>query len=1715
MSKNKGAKKTLAVIMAVLMVMSCWVFTPISFEAAAATMTSGTYSVVINYNVDDTTYEAQNSYTGKSSFNEGSDENNRVGFSLYYKTNNGTGTEYEVYWDIGKNSNRPCGQASGSGATVTMATAYMNKESSGTATATLPGFPTKLYAVCDNATAGAGSYNITSIVVNGTTIWAGTIHMDSSYRQKYGTLTSSYSWSSNDSSNASCSTSTRNWNYPKATTVVWTQTPSNITIAGSTTIASYCRDQYGVKLACDPTYSLTTNPSNTAIKGTRTNGANASSYKIEAPNSARMEGQGNNSCAISATASYTFGGNTVTASRQITANDPSYNVTLKANGGTISTTSPISRQWGDRYNVTPSATWNGYSLIGFYPTAQGPFVDETSMPTGTKLESSYIVKENSEWYPAWRANKYNLTFSYKDSSYKDTSETTSVYYTQTISAPDVPQTVNDGIDYTYTFKAWDPAVPSTMPANDATYTATYNKETHYATLTELIAQIGNAETKMNESLYTQGAYTAETVSALESAYNAAKTLRESSPLKSQQSAVDLAAENLQKAIANLQIKKFTVLFVDESGAILKNGYWYVSYGDKVAAPTNPEKESDHEKHYTFSGWASADSDDLSACNYVVDNLKYVAKFTAEDHDFTSTPINSTCTTDGATKYTCSCGYSYTEANTADKAHHNFAETTIKEATCSENGIKANVCSACGVCEKDSITSIPQTTHTYGNWTTYTSATCAGEGVEYRECACGAREYKTTNKTSHNFGETTVVAPTCTAKGYSFHTCSICGLIEIFDETKAKGHDNKTTTVASTCMSKGYTEVKCSSCGHTTVTFETTLADHDYKEVGKADSTCISYGYTKNECSVCHAEKIDIIQKASHSYDTEFTTDIEPTCTTKGQKSKHCSNVDCSAKTEIIEISALNHNLQKDTENSKDATCTESGIEIKKCSRENCDYTTVEKIIDPLGHDYSNSIETVDATCKSVGYTIYQCSRCDSTDKKYSDTLGDHSWGTWTTVQTGTDILPGIEVRQCSVCELYQYNYTAPTGTHTWNSGVITDPATCTTEGEITYTCVGVDCAICATADKLATYTEKIPATGHDWGEGETHNADCTHGEYIHFECQNDNCGETYDVVTDAAAALGHLWNSGEITTEPTCTVDGVKTFTCTRGDCKEIKTEPVGKLGHKFVSGTAHAATCTDAAYTEYHCANTGCSENYNMYTGNALGHNWGAWTITPNATDATKVDITRICQNDSDHSETYTVTVNGSATSGDHEIEMTESTPASCQSEGSMTFKCTAHEDCGVLFTVTLGKIAHELETTVVDAKCGTAGSITIKCKNCDDYKVEKELPALGHDYKAGTHHAADCTHSEYTEYECQRDGCNDKINVMGESAKGHDWGDTPISNTATCTTAGLATYKCKNCESTISVSIPALGHDWDDGEVIVTGDCEKQEVTRYTCKRCSETKDVVTGGETTGRHNYEYVETVAPTCTEKGYKKWKCSNCHDISASDYVDALGHDWGYWEIETYPTPEKDGKQVRHCQRNGCHAVDEQTIIYGSFYLVTFYNHDGTRLMPPAYYEYGKAAICPKKTPVRAADAANTYEFIGWSYSESQINFVSERMAIIAQYEPHERYYDVTYKNEDGSVLQTINNVAYSQIDAAYKAQFAAPTKASDNYHDYVFSSWSISCNTTSMTAVAVANFKAIDKKPDTTKPDESQTGGNQNSENLFTRIINWLKNIFNKIFGRA
>lgn len=97
------------------------------------------------------------------------------------------------------------------------------------------------------------------------------------------------------------------------------------------------------------------------------------------------------------------------------------------------------------------------------------------------------------------------------------------------------------------------------------------------------------------------------------------------------------------------------------------------------------------------------------------------------------------------------------------------------------------------------------------------------------------------------------------------------------------------------------------------------------------------------------------------------------------------------------------------------------------------------------------------------------------------------------------------------------------------------------------------------------------------------------------------------------AALGHAWDAGVVTVQPTETREGVRTFTCAR--CQATKTETIPRLTHTHsYTAVVTEPTCTDKGYTTHTCA---CGDSYIDTYVNALAHAWdaGVVTVQPTAT--------------------------------------------------------------------------------------------------------------------------------------------------------------------------------------------------------------------------------------------------------------------------------------------------------------------------------------------------------------------------------------------------------------------------------------------------------------------------------------------------------------------
>ena len=132
------------------------------------------------------------------------------------------------------------------------------------------------------------------------------------------------------------------------------------------------------------------------------------------------------------------------------------------------------------------------------------------------------------------------------------------------------------------------------------------------------------------------------------------------------------------------------------------------------------------------------------------------------------------------------------------------------------------------------------------------------------------------------------------------------------------------------------------------------------------------------------------------------------------------------------------------------------------------------------------------------------------------------------------------------------------------------------------------------------------------------------------------------------------------------------------------------------------------------------------------------------------------------------------------------------------------------------------------------------------------------------------------------------------------------------TCTEKGYTTYTCKKCgDSYTGDYTEPLGHEFGEWETVKEATEDEAGLEKRSCKRCGEeeTREIPRK-----EHEHVYTETVtAPTCTEKGYTTFTCK-CGDSYVGNYTDALGHDFGEWEMVKEATETETGLAKRSCKR---------------------------------------------------------------------------------------------------------------------------------------------------------------------------------------------------------
>ena len=320
-----------------------------------------------------------------------------------------------------------------------------------------------------------------------------------------------------------------------------------------------------------------------------------------------------------------------------------------------------------------------------------------------------------------------------------------------------------------------------------------------------------------------------------------------------------------------------------------------------------------------------------------------------------------------------------------------------------------------------------------------------------------------------------------------------------------------------------------------------------------------------------------------------------------------------------------------------------------------------------------------------------------------------------------------------------------------------------------------------------------------------------------FTCTDDD-GHTQTVpatVTD------------EVTTEPTCDKEGLRTYTAKvtfeGKDYTDTKTEPIPAKGHTLTAVEAVPATC-ETAGTSAHWKCEVCGKLFSDAEGNtettleklaipATGHAYGApvWKWNDDFT----ASATFTCGNDASHVETVNAAVTSEVTEGSCEVGGTRTYTAKVTFEGKDYTDTKTEPVPAKGHTLTaVEAVPATCETAGVKAhwKCEVCGKLFSDAEGKTETTLEKlAIPATGHAYGEPVWKWTDDFTASAT-FTCGNDASH--VETVNAAVTNE------VTTEATCKADGVRTYTAKvtfegkEYADTKTEVIPALGHDYKDGK-------------------------------------------------------------------------------------------------------------------------------------------------------------------------------------------------------------------------------------------------------------------------------------------------------------
>lgn len=686
------------------------------------------------------------------------------------------------------------------------------------------------------------------------------------------------------------------------------------------------------------------------------------------------------------------------------------------------------------------------------------------------------------------------------------------------------------------------------------------------------------------------------------------------------------------------------------------------------------------------------------------------------------------------------------------------------------------------------------------------------------CVLGFSSCKKGCKSGHTWGEWSVTkAATCVEEGERVHTCTKCKAAET-EKIGALGHDwAKATCIApKTCKRCSATEGE--PLAHT---FDKEVAN---ESTLKSAATCTAKAVYYKTCA-CGAksetETFEYGEPLAHMFEKKSET--QATCTEPGKTVYRCKS--CGTEETRVSGSALGHKWVE-------ATCTTAAY-CSVCKKEG---------VPALGHTWEYSAdESIEATCYAEGKDVTKCSVCGET---HTDVVSKtpHNFGELTptneTPSMGTaDVCHVVYIHTCQndgcgfsekkEVEVSEHNF----------SKQITTAATCSQNGQITYTCN--QCGFV----KTEAYAD---ATAHNY---------VTNAAGTQNECNICHAVQLIASGESAEVKAADLKNAGSIRLDNASISLSDEAKGVLEGkDNVNVGAAPLS--GSDLDDALAALGTNYEGGQPTVY--------NFTMSSGGTAITEFGG-KVT--------VRISYTLSEGEDPNEIVVAYINGDKV--EEVLARYDNGFAIFETEHFSYYtvtRMTPAQRCA--------KFGHVERTVTQEPNCTTPGYTISVCVRCGETTKNEKKEALGHDYEV-TEVKATCTVNGKKTYKCKR--CNDVFN-MTLFAEGHNWTETAKVE-ATCKNPGSASYKCDKCSAEYTVTEPQKDHAVKSTVVLPT--CTQRGYTEIACVMC-DYKSIIDYKDALGHS--EKTKVFLPTCTEEGYTLVYCERCNaELNKKDIVAAKGH----------------------------------------------------------------------------------------------------------------------------------------------------------------------------------------------------------------------------------